>query len=183
MTRLAPARFSLMRRVLGLGAADDEQIRPQHARAQHRVDVLGVGADRGDQPARPVDADALQHVLAAGVRLDAERAVLDRRLHALRRCARSTTYGIALAPELLRDDAADAAVAADDEVIADRFEHTFVAAPLQPLGKPAFDDDGGEQGERVERRADAAEQQHDGEHLARRDDRCDLAVPDRRHAR
>ena len=173
--------LQLQRRILGFGAADDEQIGPQHARAQHGVDVLGVGADGRDQPARALDADALQHVLAAGVGLHAERAVLDRRLHALG--SRSmTTYGIALPPELPGDDAADAAVAADDEVILDRFEHTFVPAPLQALGQPALDDDRREQGEGVERRADAAEQQHDGEHLAGARQVVDLPVADRRDA-
>ena len=72
-----------------------------------------------------------------------------------------------LPPELVRDDAADAAVAADDEVILDRFEHTFVPAPLQPLGQPALDDDRREQREGVERRADAAAaSSDDGERLA-----------------
>ena len=75
--------LQLDRRVVGFGAADDEQIGPQHARAQHGVDVLGVGADRGDQPARALDADALQHVFAAGVGLHRQRAVVDRRLQPL----------------------------------------------------------------------------------------------------
>ncbi len=82
----------------------------------------------------------LQHLLAAGVRFDAERAVVDRRLHAFRAALDDDERHV-LPPELMRDDAADAAVAADDEVILDGFEHTFVPAPLQALGQPAFDDD------------------------------------------
>ena len=70
--------------VLGLGAADDEEIRPQQARGEDGVDVLGVGADRRDQAARALDADALQHLFAARVGLDGEVAELDR----LAACAR-----------------------------------------------------------------------------------------------
>ena len=92
-----------------------------------------------------------------------------------------TTNGTPLPLELLGDDAADAAVAADDEMIADRLEHTFVPAALQPLGQAAFDDDRGEQREGVERRADAAEQQHDREGLAGPRQVVDFLVAHRRH--
>src|SRR6185503_8987247 len=102
----------------------------------------GIGADGGNQPARPLDADALEHVLAAGVGLDAERAFLDRHLHAIG-AALDDHVRDPLPPELVRDDAPDPAVAADDEMIFDGFQHTFVAAALQPLREPAFDDDGG----------------------------------------
>ena len=44
-----------------------------------------------------------------------------------------------------RDDAADAAVAADDEVIVERFEHTRVPALFEPPGEAALDDDGRKQ--------------------------------------
>ena len=67
-----------------------------------------------------------------------------------------TTNGTSLPAELPRDDAADAAVAADDEVIRDRSSMRCVPPALQTLRQPAFDDHRGEQGERVERRADAA---------------------------
>ena len=43
-------------RIVGLGAADDEQVRPEQARAEDGVDVLGVGADRGDESPRALDA-------------------------------------------------------------------------------------------------------------------------------
>src|SRR6185503_12617605 len=135
-------------------AADDEEIRPHHPRAEHRIDVLGVGADGGDQPARAIDADALQHFLAAGVRLDAERALFERRVQPFG-AALDDDIGDALAAELVGDDAADAAVAADDEVILDGFEHAFLPPPLQPLGKAAFHDYRGQQREGIQRRADA----------------------------
>ena len=69
--------------IVGLGAADDEEVRLQEARGEHGVDVLGVGADGGDQAACAVDADPLQDLFAAGVRLDREIAELDRLLHPL----------------------------------------------------------------------------------------------------
>ena len=68
--------LQLARRVLGLRAADDEQIRTEHAGAQDGVDVLGVGADGRNQSARPFDAHALEHLLAAGVRLDGQHPVV-----------------------------------------------------------------------------------------------------------
>ena len=93
-----------------------------------------------------------------------------------------TTNGTFCRRNWLRDDAADAAVAADDEMILDRFEHTFAPAPLQPLGQPALDDHGREQREGVERRADAADTStSDGQRLAGPRQLVDLAVPDGRH--
>src|SRR5207248_8810647 len=103
-------------------------------------------ADRRDEPARPVDADALQGLLTARIGLDCERAGVDRGLQTLR-IALDDDVGDALLPEPLRDDAADAAVAADDEVILDRTEHTSDAPPLQPLRQSSLDDDRREQRE------------------------------------
>ena len=45
-----------------------------HARGQHGVDVLGVGADGGNQAARAVDARAREHLFPARVGLDGEPA-------------------------------------------------------------------------------------------------------------
>ena len=84
MTRLAPARFSLSVGVLRFGPADDEEIRPHDPRAQHRVDIFRVRPDGRNQSARPLDPDPLQHILAAGVGFDAERAFGDRQLHPFR---------------------------------------------------------------------------------------------------
>ena len=83
ITRSAPARRSFVLRVVGLDAGDDEEIRPHHPRGQHRVDVLGVGADRGDQAAGAMNAHALEHLVAAGVGGHREPASLQHRLHAL----------------------------------------------------------------------------------------------------
>ena len=67
----------------------------------------------------------------------------------------------------MRDDAADAAVAADDVVILMAFQHTFKPAPLRArFGRPPSTTIGGQEREGIERRADAAQQQDDGEHLA-----------------
>src|SRR5262249_46313298 len=92
--------------VLGLGAADDEQIRPHHTGAQHGVDVLRIGPDYRDQPAGALDADPFQHVFTAGVGFDGQRALFHRDLHALG-VALHDDVGHALPPELLGDDAAD----------------------------------------------------------------------------
>ena len=67
--------------------------------------------------------------------------------------------------QLRGDDAADAAVAAEDEVVLDLFEHASEAALLEPPMQPALHDDRRHQRHGVERRADAAEDQQDGEHL------------------
>ena len=70
------------------------------------------------EPARAVDADPHQHVLAARVGLDGEAAVFDA-LWTRSAIAVDHDEGHALLAELVGDDAADAAVAADDEVILD----------------------------------------------------------------
>ena len=67
------------------------------------------------------------------------------------------TNGTPLLVELLGDDAADAAVAAEDEVIVKSFQHALDAPLLEPPMQPALHDSGGEQRGRVKRRADAAE--------------------------
>jgi hypothetical protein len=70
------------------------------------------------------------------------------------------------------DDAADASVAADDEMIFDLFEHTYGAAPFETLMQPAFDNEGGQQRHGVKRRSDAAENQHHCEEPAACDSGC-----------
>src|SRR5204863_8127466 len=110
------------------------------------------------ESARAVEPDPLQHILAAGVCLDRQRAVIDRLLQASG-IALDDDERHALALQLLRDDGADPAIAADDEMICDRFQHALMATALQPLGHAAFDDDGGEERERVKRRTDAANQE------------------------
>ena len=115
-TRLAPARFNFTAGVLGRGAADDEQIRPQHTRAQHGVDVLRIRADRGDQPSRPRDAGPCQDAL----RRSHPPPVSARRRLSPDRCARvpvDDDERHRLPQQLLRDNAADTAVSAEDEVI------------------------------------------------------------------
>jgi hypothetical protein len=67
--------------------------------------------------------------------------------------------------ELGGDDAADAAVAAQDEVIGDLFEHTSGAPLLEALMQPALHDDRRQQRHGVERCSDAAEDQENREHL------------------
>src|SRR6185436_4511728 len=131
-------------------------------------------------PARAIDADALQHFLAAGVRLDAERALFERRVQPFG-TALDDDIGDALAAELVGDYAADAAVAADDEVILDGFEHAFLPPPLQPLGKAAFHDYRGQQREGIQRRADAGHQHEHRPGLADARQRMDLTVTDRGH--
>src|SRR5215472_10237909 len=70
--------LQLRRRVVGFRASDDEQIRTHHARRQYRVNIFGVGAYGGDEATSPLDADARQNLFPARVRLDGERAVLQR---------------------------------------------------------------------------------------------------------
>ncbi len=134
------------------------EIRPQHARAQHRIHVLGVGADGRDQPARALDADALQHLFAARVRFDGERAIVHRRLDP-HRIALDDDVRHVLTVELIRHDAADSAVAADDEVIFQLIQHAPVLPPLQSLRQAAFDHESGQQREGVQRRPDAGAEQ------------------------
>ena len=50
--------------VVGLGAADDEQRRMEQSRGEDGVDVLGVGADRGDQAARPARSGRARSTLS-----------------------------------------------------------------------------------------------------------------------
>ncbi len=58
--------------VLGLRTSDDEEIGAQQPRRQDRKHIVRVGADRRDEPASAADADAPEHVFAAGVGLDRE---------------------------------------------------------------------------------------------------------------
>src|SRR5438874_1347450 len=112
-------------------AAIRSSSRPRRSRASSASpDARGRRACRRDESARPADADALQHVLIARVGLDPERALVDRHLHPLPVTLHDDVRDL-LAAELLRHDAADAPVAADDEVVLDGLEHTRVAPPLK----------------------------------------------------
>ena len=85
--------LQFLQRILPLGARNDEQIALHHARREHRVDILGIGADRGHEAARALDAQALQRLFAAGVAFNREmaRAVASRTRSALRS---TITYGV-----------------------------------------------------------------------------------------
>ncbi len=115
-------------------------------------------------PFARVDADALEHLLAARVRLDRQQSGFDRLLHAFRAALDDHERHL-LALKLMRHDAADAPVAADDEVVRKFFEHTCIPAPREALRQSSLDDDSGDEREGVERGADAAEQQDNGEGL------------------
>ena len=96
--------------------ADDVEIGPQHPGREHGVDVLRIGADRRDQPAGPIDADALEHLLLAGVGFDGQVAAVEHRLHALG-VPLDDDEGNALPPELVGNDAADPSRSAQDEMV------------------------------------------------------------------
>ena len=145
-------------------AADDVQVGPEDPGAQDRIHVLGIRPHRRDEPPGPVDTGSLQHLFPAGVRLDDEYPALDggRRSD---RVVLDHDEGHCLAPEFERHDAADAAVAAHDEVILDRLEHAELSSTAQPLGQAACHHGRRKQRERVEGRPDASHQQHDREQL------------------
>ena len=96
----------------------------------------------------------LQNVLAARVRLDSEVARVDRRLH---------PFGVALddderhglAQELAGDDLADAAEAADDEVVGEIVEHASTAPRGPALLQVSLDQPRHQERKRVEHRRDA----------------------------
>ena len=88
----------------------------------------------------------------------AEPAALDRLAHALG-IALDDDERHALLMQFRGDDAADAAVAAEDEVIFDVFEHTSDAPLLEAPMQPALHNDGCQQRRGVERRSDTAEDQ------------------------
>ena len=150
--------------VFGLRAAQDEEIGAQQARRQHRVDVLRVGADRGDEPARPRDADSLQHLFAARIGLDREVAGGDRLLHP-GGVALDDDEGHSLPGELAGDGLPDAAEAADDEVVRQIVEHAFPAAADPALLQVSLDHLRHQERERVQNGRDAAHHQGDGEDL------------------
>src|SRR5206468_3704665 len=123
-------------------------------------------ANHCDEAAGALDPDALQYLFTARIGFDCQRSLLDGFLQA-RRVALDHDTRDTLAAQLLRDDAADAAVAADDEVIFDAFEHAFMPPSPQPLGQAALDHDGRQEGEGVESRANSADQQQNREQPTR----------------
>jgi hypothetical protein len=88
----------------------------EHTRAQHRVNVLRVRTDDRDEPACPRDAGACQQLFVARIALQCQRAICRRLIDSR---AVSVHHDERHRPpqQLLRDDAADAAVPAQDEVV------------------------------------------------------------------
>src|SRR4029079_16887291 len=115
-----------------------------------------------------------------GVGVDGEPAALGDRVHQVR-IALDDDKGNALLVQVVGDDPSDAAVAADDEVVANVIEHAYEAAFLEAAVESALDDRRGEQCGRVKGRADAAEDQDDGEDLADARQRVDFAKANGSH--
>jgi hypothetical protein len=119
---------------------------------------------------------ATEHFLSARVGLDAQHARDDDLVHALGITVDDDEWRTAAA-QLVRDNAADAAVPAQDEMVVEMVDHSTDATLLESEVQPAFDDDCGEQRERIERRADAADEQNDRERLTGPRQRVHLTVP------
>ena len=151
----------------------------EQTRAEDGIDVLGIGADRGDESARALDAHAPQHLFARGICLDGQEALLHRRLHALG-VALDDDEGDALPGELARDDASHAPEAAQDEVVLQLIEHACAPPDFEPFGEAPLGEQRHEEREGVEERPDAAQDDEHRERAAGLRQRMDLAVPDGR---
>ena len=151
----------------------------QQARAEHRVDVLGVGADRGDEAARAFDSDAAKDVFVGRVGLDREEPVIDGRLHPIG-IALNDDKGDLLPRELARDDFAHTAEAAEDEMVFQLIEHARAPPALDPLDEIALGEQRHEEREGVEERANAAQNDQNREHPPGLRERVHLSVADRR---
>src|SRR5207302_7882306 len=108
--------------------------RPRRARGERDVEVVGVGVRRRDEAARPLEPGLREVLVLDAIPLDEERARLTRRLDRVLAEVEDDERH-AVRPELLRHAAADAAVAADDEVVLQSLDR-----PLPPsLGERAGD--------------------------------------------
>ena len=128
---------------------------------------------------RAVDPEALEDLFPARVGLDGQHAGGDHLVHALG-VAIDDDERHALAAQFLGDGAADAAVAAEDEVVPQFVDHATDPPLFEAEVEAALDDEGGQQGERVERGADASDEEHDREGLAGPRQRVHLAIADGR---
>ena len=172
----------LLLRVVGIGARDDEEVGPQPARRQDRVDVLGVAAERRDQAAggrRSRRRSRMSSRLASASTARSPRSM--HRVHGVRVPVDDDERDV-LPAELIGDDEADAAGAAQDEVVGQSVDHTRPPLLLDAGMHARFDDAGRHEREGVERGADAGDEEADGEDLAGAREVVHLAVADRRHA-
>ncbi len=107
-----------LRRRVG-GARDDRQARARGARRERDVEVVRVGVGGRDQPARPLEPGARQVGVLGRVALHEQVAVLLGRGDRVLAVVEDDVADVRVA-ELLGHAAADAAVAADDEVVVRR---------------------------------------------------------------
>ena len=130
---------------------------------------------------RAVNADPRQDLFATGVGLDRQPATLERRVHALR-VAIDHHERRALLLQFLADDEADAARAADNEMFFELIQHARKPTLLPPPRQTALDNQGRDQGGRVERGADASgDQEHLCNKLTRARQRVDFTIADGGH--
>ena len=167
----APDRFRLA------GARDHVQLRIERAGGEHDIDGALIGVDGRDQAASALDAGVPEHVLRSSVADDVQPPLTVEAAQRLRVLLDDDVPNRPLL-ELSDDLGTDAAVPADDVVVAQALEPVLQLPPSPVLAEPVRGQDLGEDPERVEHRSDATDDQGRGEHATDRAQRVDLAEPD-----
>src|SRR4030095_4717015 len=123
-----------------------------------------------------------QHLLAAGIVLETDPATMRDVLGPL---VVSFDYDErhALSLQLVGNDAADTAMAAENEVVLNLFQHSTHAAPLEPSLQAALDDDCGHCGRGIKDRPHTADEQNDCEYLTGPAERMHFAKANSRDRR
>ncbi len=114
----------------GVAARDDLDLAVEAARAQRDEDIGGVVRQHGGERPRPVDAGILQDGLVGGVALNAEMAGLAGLLDPALALFEHHDLGAAVFQRLGEFDA-DAAIAADDDVVVQFVDFSLHAATTQ----------------------------------------------------
>src|SRR5579859_8145030 len=155
----------------------DVEARVEGPSRQRDVDGALVGVHRGDQAFRALDARGLEHLLARGVALDVQLLLLVESLEGLL-AALDDHVGDVVLLELDHDLGPDAAVAANDEVVA-KFLQPALHLALSPEDAEAvLGERLGEHAESEEHRTDTEHDQEGREDSACRRLRVNLAVAD-----
>ena len=162
-----------------VGSRDDEDVGPQHPRRQRDVDILRVVVDRRNQPARPIDRCGGEHRDVRGAAVD-DRMAIGR--GPLERLFVHVDHdeADALALEIARDLAADAAVAAQHEMITHARHLPLHAPRLDREAEMPLENVAHERQQRIGQHAEADEDDDHRPDFAARAQRCRLAAPDRR---
>src|SRR5438132_9862114 len=113
-----------------LGASDDEQPIVQEPRTHGDIEIVRIGAGQGDEGTSAVDAGAFQNVVRGGIAVQGQAV---RQLEIFQRLALAfdDDKGASFPGEFLADQAAHAAVAADDQVMAQLRQAAFHLLPPQ----------------------------------------------------